>query len=203
MDDIALTNTLLENKINICDENILLNNNSLSNTLDTNKNNNNKPNKNANVYQTPHKNSLLASNFTEQINQRRNKKTNSYLKHKYNLPVEIIDYDNIENSSLNSLINNTHFKTSNIDLRSGYDISLSTTTAIYIKNNKMQQQNQQQANKRQSMTTTTVTETNFKSNPAVDNSLTNLRSPINPQFNDKKLNGENGGGSVKEKKRSY
>ena len=71
MEDIALTNTLLENKINIYDEN--------SNLINTNLNANQKNfsnNSNNNLNSLNNNNSITTSNFTEQITLRKNKKPN-------------------------------------------------------------------------------------------------------------------------------
>ena len=102
MEDIALTNTLLESKINIYDEN--------SNLISSTNNQNNSINNN-NSFNT--NNSITSSNITEQITLRKNNNTNNsnntnkksnhhfhhHSKQKYNLPVEIIDYDNIEDNN--------------------------------------------------------------------------------------------------------
>lgn len=200
MESIALTNTLIESKINIYDEN--------SNLISSTNNQNNSINNN-NSFNT--NNSITSSNITEQITLRKNNNTNNsnntnkksnhhfhhHSKQKYNLPVEIIDYDNIEDNNNNNTHNSSsvdHFynknlplHTSNSDLRKGeLNITLLSSTIKTSSNNSLNMNNKMQQHQSgnrmvKPQNITTVSEINNNNNNSrLNSNNNNINSNVLP-----------------------
>jgi hypothetical protein len=192
MEAIALTNTLIESKINIYDEN--------SNLISSINNQNNSVNNNNSLNTN---NSITSPNITEKISLRKNnsnntnKKSNHHFHHhskqKYNLPVEIIDYDNIEdnNNTHNSSSvdhfynNNLPLHASNSDLRKGeLNITLLSSTIKTSSNNSLNMNNKMQQHQSgnrmvKPQNITTVSEIN-NNNSRLNSNNNNINSNVLP-----------------------
>ena len=209
MEDIALTNTLLDIKTNIYDDCLNLTNNNTKKISSNNNSNNNNNNQNNNYYhnQRHHNinssNTSLISNPTSQqaannlslILLRKNKKTNSHLKFKYNLPVEIIDYDNLNLNHLSNFTTTTTTTTttsssattnSNLNLNSTLNTSTTDINQLDANSTNMNANNKMipltnkspMLKQQQQNTLTTVSETNPKQH-AANTSNSNIMGQIN------------------------